>query len=413
MKEKIKIIIAHPFGLSSLIMVAGSNFSNFLNYLYHFVTGRLIGPSGYGELVALISLINLVSVLPGSFGTSAVRFLSSAKDKKRKKQLASYFEQKVAILGGVCFGILVLFAPFLASFLHIPTSFILLANLSLFFGFLSTAYRSILQATLKFAPLAASIVTESALKLVISVILVVLGIKLAGAIAGIILASLLAVLLGRFLAKDYLTAYKIAKPPQKAIVKYTIPVLLYSLSITSFFSTDLVLVKHFFSPYLAGIYSSLVNLGKVILFGTVPITNVMFPLVSRAQSEGKNYKKIFFLSILLTFLIASAVSLFYIIFPDLAIHLLYGQGYKEGKQFLPYFAIAYSLFAFSTLLINLHLSLGKTKVVLFPLLAAIFQAVGIVLFHQTITAVITIVSVVSLLLFLSLFFFSVKMVLSD
>ena len=37
-----------------------------------------------------------------------------------------------------------------------------------------------------------------------------------------------------------------------------------ALAFTSFFTTDLILVKHFFPPFEAGIYAALSTLGKII-----------------------------------------------------------------------------------------------------------------------------------------------------
>lgn len=61
-----------------------------------------------------------------------------------------------------------------------------------------------------------------------------------------------------------------------------------------------------------------------------------------------------------------------------------------------------SLFTFSSLLINYSLSLGRTKVVLLPLFAALIQIVVISIFHQSLFQVITVSILVIALLFASL-----------
>jgi len=143
-------------------------------------------------------------------------------------------------------------------------------------------------------------------------------------------------------------------------------------------------------------------MGRIIFYGTSPIAAVMFPLVSKSYAKGGNYKKIFFLSIFLTFLLIVALVILYWLFPNLVLQLLYGDKFLEGAPYLVWFGIFIGLFTISSLFLNYFLSKGTTRVVYIALVAAIIQIIGIYLFHKDILQVVLVSIWVSLILLISL-----------
>ncbi len=79
MKKYFKQLITNPLFSGSAIMIFGSNFVSFINYLFHLVMGRMLGPASYGELAALIALIGLLGMIPASMSLVIVKYVSSAK----------------------------------------------------------------------------------------------------------------------------------------------------------------------------------------------------------------------------------------------------------------------------------------------------------------------------------------------
>jgi O-antigen/teichoic acid export membrane protein len=75
----------------------------------------------------------------------------------------------------------------------------------------------------------------------------------------------------------------------------------------------------------------------------------------------------------------------------------------EAAPFLFWYALSVSLFTLASLIVNFHLSLGQTKIVVFPIVASIAQVIGIIFFHQSLSQVITVSIWVSALLLISCF----------
>ena len=72
-------------------------------------------------------------------------------------------------------------------------------------------------------------------------------------------------------------------------------------------------------------------------------------------------------------LISIPAILFYLVFPEFIINLLYGSEFIEGSGLLWWFGIFMGLLGISNLFVQFYLSINKTRVVLFFVAAAILQ----------------------------------------
>lgn len=405
--KKIFNLIKHPLFSGSAIMVLGSNSVNGLNYLYHLLIGRLLGPASYGELASLLSLIGLLGIIPGAINLVIIKYISAAKTEEGLSNLVSWLRSKLFKTSLVFCILVIIVSPAIASFLHInQISYLILIAISFLFSISSLLNRSILQGLLKFKELILSIMAENIVKLVLSVLLILLGLRVGGAMLALTVATTVGwYLTSRFL--HYPTGKNLKILPEiNSMVLYTFPVLIYTLATTSLYSSDLILVKHFFSSHDAGLYASLSTLGKIIFFGAGPIGSVMFPIVSKRHAEGLKVKKIFLYSFFTTLGISLSILTIYWFFPRFAVNLLYGSAYLESAGLLVWSGMFMSLFTLSSLLINFNLSQNRTKVVILPLLAAIAQITAIWIYHPGLFAVILISIVVTALLLGSLLIYS-------
>lgn len=387
-------------------MIFGSNFISFLNYLYHLIMIKLLNPSMYGELVVLLSLIGLLGIISSSLNLVIIKFVSSAKNELEIRGIVKWFNSKIFIFSTIIFLLITILSPFFASFLKIKSNFIIIfIGLISLLGLASLLYKSVLQGLLKFDKVIFSVFVESGLKLILGAVLVLMGFSVNGAVGGLVIASIAGFFISRFFIRGYLKGEE-KKVNVKHMFFYSLPVTIQNLSITSLFSTDIILIKHFFSPHDAGIYAIVSTLGKIILFGTGPIAAVMFPLVSQRHARGDKYKGVFVLSFLLTFILAAGILLIYWFIPKIVISFL-NPSYLEAAPYLIWYGLFITFYTLSSLLISFYLSLNKTSVVVLPFVAAIAQIIGILFFHQTLFIVIIVSAIVTALLLLSLFIYSI------
>ncbi len=193
------------------------------------------------------------------------------------------------------------------------------------------------------------------------------------------------------------------------ILKYAAPTSLAIISLMSLTSTDVLLVKHFFNSFDAGLYGGLSLVGKVIFYFTGPLASVMFPLLIKRHSLGQNFNNLFYLTLLLVAIPSVGIALFYILYPILSIRLFLGGGeYFRIAPYLPIFGIYLAVFSLLNVCVNFFLSLKKTRVSIFVLTTALLQILLISLYHQNFYQVIGISTILSVILLLVLILYFIK-----
>jgi len=385
MKNKIANLIKHPLFSGSALMILGSNLANFIAYLYHLIIGRMLGPVAYGELSSVISALALIFISLNFLSLIIVKFVSSAQ----KNSIYTFFTRQAFRVGVVLALIVLVLSPFFSNFLHISLATFLLIVPILTFAVPTFVYRSFLQGLLRFKEVVVSTNIDIVGRLVLGVIFVIFGFSSFGAVMGICLSSILTFFFLRFLLKDYRLSR--SKSPFSKIgnlISYAKPLFFATLATNSMFSTDVILVKHYFNAHEAGIYASISTLGRIIFYGAGPVGAVMFPMIAQKYSRGENYKKIFSLSALFTGGIILAVLFVYLFFPALSIRILFGEKFLEGSSLLFPFGIFMALFTFASLLVSYFLAKDKTKVTFITVLSAILQVAGITFFHTSLQSVI-------------------------
>jgi len=387
--NKIKSFVRHPLFSGSLVMVGGSLGVNAINYLYHLLMGRILGPVNYGILASIFSILYMVSIVPQSTSFTIVKFISSSKSKDEAATIYSSVNKFIFWFSIAVSLLIVLFSTSISRFLKIENNIlIVLVAPILFFSLITLVNQASSQGLLRFLGVVIPNLVSAVVKLVVGLLFIYLGLSVLGAIWAVVLGSLLAFWVSLPYVRN-LTKIKVNTVYDlKPILTYAFPVLLQALAFTSLFTTDVILVKHFFSPHDAGIYAALSTLGKIIFFASSPITATMFPIVSGKKAKGENYIRIFTLSLMATLAVSLAVVVFYSFFPNIAIGILYGKAYLQASTQLIWMGFFILLYSLAYLLINFVLSLGKTKIVVLPAITALLQIVGISIWHNSLLQII-------------------------
>lgn len=397
-----RAIIQNPLFSGSAFMVIGTNLANFFAYLYHVVFGRLFIPEQYGELAATLSLITMVSSAVAFFSVVVVKFISASDTHKEKQKLLSWFVSKGILIGSIVCTLFILATPSISTFLHVNWQLIVLIGPILLFSLLSLIVKSFLQGILKFKETVIIANVEMIGRLVFGFLFVTLGFAVFGAFVGMFVTSFFTLFLGWYFLKRSefnLFGLKQKQIDSKKVFSYAIPILLSSIASNALLSMDLVLVKHFFNAENAGIYAASATLGKIIFFGTFPVSMVMFPLVSQKHAKGESYGTIFLASLGMTLLVSLGVLFIFWLIPDLVIQTIYNKGYLDAEQNLVWYGIFITCFTLATLILNFYLSIGRTKLIIFCVMAALIQIGGIWIWHSSLMQVIQ-VSIVSSVFFL-------------
>ena len=388
--DRLKNYLVNPLLLGSTLMIGGSMGVNVINYVYHLVMGRLLGPADYGVVARIFSLLYVVSIVPISSSFAIVKFISEAKTGEASVAVYRAISKFGWKLGGI-FGVaVVLLSPLIAKFLNIATPIpVALVGGVLFLSLITLVNQATLQGLLKFGGVVWPNAVSSIAKLALGLVAVWVGMQVVGVIGAVVVSVLLAYLLSyRLLPIEYKSTSKGTDFDLGSFLKFSFPVLVQSLAFTSLFTADVILVKHYFPPTVAGWYAALSMLGKIIYFATQPISAVMFPYVVQKISSGKSYLLILGMSFTLTAIVSFIILGAYFLFPDLAIGLLYGSKYLDIRPELVWMGWFMSLYCLNYFLVTFFLAVGRIKVIIWPVIAAVAQIVAIVIWHRSLHQVV-------------------------
>jgi len=286
----IKKIFSSELGKGATILFIAFNIFNFLNYLFHFVMGRMLGPSNYGVLIVLMAMINIYNIPTEAIQNIISRYTSKLNvDKENKKIKFLMFKSLKSSLriSAPIFLIATIMAFPLSKFLDINIWLIFIVNLFIFYSFLSPINKGILQGRKKFNLLGIQAIIASGLKLFFAVSLVIFGFKIFGAIVGVLMGVTSGLIFSFYFNKDILKEKEEKVLFNEAYSK-SVPYFIVMFLILIALGLDIILAKRFFSPEIAGKYGVISMLGKMIFFATVAISKAMFPLSSEKHDRNEN-----------------------------------------------------------------------------------------------------------------------------
>lgn len=372
----------------SLVLLILINIGNIINYLYQIIMARMLGPSDYGILAVLISLTYIFAIPALSIQTAVVKKiarLNVKKDYDKMKGLLFHFLRKLFIFSLILFVLFAILSLLLVKPLNIPFWLLVLTGTLIITSFIYPIAAGALQGLKKFSALGWNTILVFAVKLVLAIILVIAGFKVYGAVWGFIFGMVVGFIVAIPSLKKIINA-KEKGDGTKILTKENGLIFMAILVLVFIYSIDVILVKLFFSGEIVGQYAVISMIGKIVLFSTMSIGNVMFPISSErhhAKIKTKSIIKKAYLSVLV---LCSIAVLVFALFPELIIKLLFGSQYVIISSSLVYIGVAFSFIAFLNILLLYRISIDELKVWHLGFLSFLF-AVQILLlsfYHATI-----------------------------
>ncbi|MFH1545373.1 MAG: oligosaccharide flippase family protein [archaeon] len=392
-------------GKQSFFVLLTELVSGSLAYIYHIVMGRMLSVEEYAVLATIISLFYILSVPSAAIQTTIAKFVSQFKAKEENEKISSLLSKsfkKLFLIALILAFLLVIFTPIISNFLHIssPIPFLILSVI-VFYSFLLPIAVGAIQGLQKFNYYNLNALTFSSSKLVFAAILVLLGFGVAGALFAFVLAALAGAAILLYGLRNYLKRIK-TSVFAKEIYLYSFPALIILFCLMIFFNIDLILVKHFFSPYEAGNYAVASVLGKVMFFGSTAIAMVLFPKASQLNAAKKSSLGLLKKSLLYVFIFSFLVFIAYWFFPSFIINLLLGPKYPVAIQLLPLFGLTMFFFSFCNLITYYNLAIQNKRIIFPMIFFAVMEIILLILFHSTLFTVIHVLLWTIALLFLTL-----------
>jgi len=400
MKKRVKGFLNKPLEKDNAVLFLGMLVLNAFNFFFHFYMGRKLGPEAYATLGASLAILYLMNIPLNTIQTGIARFTTQYAVEKSPGKVHALFSRslrKLMIAGILGVGGFLLFIPLLSDFLRMEARTLFILSPFLFFALLVPIPRGILQGLQRFPGLSANLAAEGIIRLVAGVVLVMLGWGVDGAVGAITVSYFFVLLLGFIPLRDVLREKK-KEISTKEMYGYGLPVLVMLLSLTLLYSIDIMLVKHYFADIDAGYYAAASLLGKTIFFGSLSISQVMFPKAAELREEGKPSKGLAYKSLGIMMLVILPFLLVYFLMPEFIVGLLYGEEFLPISPLLGWFGAFMSLISLVYLLGFYFISVGKRRFLWVLAGFNLLEIAGVMVFHKNLIQVIWVLDIAMLLL---------------
>lgn len=378
-----------------------------INYIFNIVVARLLGPIDFGEYMALASIMYLVLIPVGSLVPFAMKYVvpfTTNNDLDSLKQFDYLVSRKLLQIGMIiALGFLVA-SPLLSSFLHL-SDIMPIVILSFMFTliFVLNFKRGILRGMHKNGTFVLTQITEVAIKFTLAMFVIWLGWRVTGVMGAIVLS----VLFGYLLVMATIP-YKLKKADNKPlditmtkdIKQYASVVVIALLALTLFHTSDVIAVKHLFPSEIAGMYSALSILGKMIYFAAMAVIGAMFPLIVSQNVKKQSHIKEFKQAFLLVSLVCLGGIIVFHVFAGWIVTLFFGAEYIEIIPLVGAYSIFISIVVFNSLFIHYFLSIGYKRFLPYVCGAALLQIAMLVVSHENLLVIIRNLILINFLLLL-------------
>ncbi len=396
--------------LKNIIVVFSGNFlANFLNLLFQLLIAHKLSPTDFAAFNSLLSIFMLIFMPLSTLQYVVAKYCAEYKALAQGSKLTfliTDFIRKSVILA-VSFFIIFWFASghiLNALKINSPVSgYLLTAVIAL--ACLIPVFLGAIQGLEFFGRLSLSLAITGMFKLAIAFVFIVLGCRIAGALGALLISSAINLCIFYFFLRHFIS-FKAVKEyiNYKEILSYTLPVALSSFCFIALVNMDMILVKYFFTPKEAGLYSLSQMVGKIFLFLPSAISIVMFPKVSGLNASNLDTTHTLQRSLVYAAALCVIACLVYNLFPVFVLKILTGKAFAESVVLGRLFSLSMSLFALLFVLITYLLSIKDLRFVKYLVLSTVSQFIGIILFHKSLFQVQAVLCTNAVFIFVILLF---------
>ncbi len=399
---KTKRISAEQFFMLSVMIVNGGN------YLYNLLLGRILGPVQFSDAAILITLLLVLSFVAMTFQLTVTKFAVNYSEQGEQDFLNS-MKRKALVISLILGGLIAAFSPQLQQIFNTNSkSMFILFALGIPVYFLMSINRGFYQGHKDFIKLSISYQSEMLSRLLLTLLfLLLLSTNTSALVAvGILFSLFFGLIPFKKTGLTFRSKLKLDVAERKQINRFILITAFYEMTQIIINNSDILLVKHYFDAYEAGLFASLALIGRVVYFIAWMFVMILLPTVVEKSKNGENTLPVFFKYLSYVVLLATVIVLSTMTFPELIVSLMFGSAYLEIAPILWQYAIATAIFAISNVFVYYFLSLEKYWPVVISGVFGMAQIGLIVFFHNSLAQVVhvQILAMVALLLIQVAFF---------
>lgn len=382
------------FAADAVFVSGGGLLANFLNYIFHFVLSRSLGPDAYGSLATMLGITMIVGVIGASVGTLAMQETARLWVTHRDGAIVVFGRavlRSSALLGASVGIVMAIAALPLSAYLHVTDriawAFLIVALVA---GIVAGAARGAIQGAHRFVGYASSIVGECAVKLAVGIVLVRAGLAVGGAMGGVAAG----LVVGIALALTSLFSTRRDRADAGRSFEYGAPalsLLVINAASMALLYVDTMFAKHALSGVAAGEYTAAGLVARIIPFCTGLVVPLVMPKAAAARhvdraALGRLLAVAFGLGTAGIF----AVLALFELWPASIVHVTFGAAYTQAADIVRLYAVDGALIAFGMLGSSYLVSVGDYRIGAWLVGSLALQTVAMALYGTSAASLIAI-----------------------
>lgn len=403
------------------IMLIATVLSGIFNYGFHILMIRMLGPIEYGVLFSLSCLFMIISLPAGTIQTVIAKYISGFRVHGESGKMSYLMVRTLKKLGKI-FGLLLiiylLLSKLIAGYLNIPViTPVVIIGVVLYLGLFFPVNFGALQGLERFTELGFVQILGAFSRIALGALFVYIAqtIQPKGSsgwgVNAAFLASLLSAVLILLATWWFLRDVWAVRPydediGKQDIYKYFIPVSIAYICFGIVTYIDVIIVKHYFHALEAGYYSTVSMIGKAFLFPPMAFAGAMFPKVSSQYEQGKKTGQLLIKTLIYSVIVCIVGILICLFFPRPIINLLMSKAdITEGAlsimvPLMRLVGFAITPYGLSCIVINYYLARHWNRFLPFLILGTGLQIILLVMFHNTLIQVLTVLGVTGIFILL-------------
>jgi glycosyltransferase involved in cell wall biosynthesis/O-antigen/teichoic acid export membrane protein len=299
-----------------------------LNFVFHVLISRLLGPPQYGAFTAVLNIISVLAVPLGAVQLAVTQAVVSGGGRERVSLRSLTI--KAACWGVGAMAVTEALAPMTDSFLSLQSPF---ANLAMGAWIPLAVVGAVLQGALlgelRFAPVAvSSFLGGGVLRLASGALLVSAGFGVAGAVAATVIGQ--AFTTGVLLLVARREVFAKALNPVLISLRDTVLSIGALAGYTTLGGIDVFLARHFLVHQAAGLYAAGATAGHIAMFLPGSLVIVAFPRLAAAIRTGVSVRKTLTETLGLVTAIGLAAFAVLAVMPGVVVDVLFGRKYADA-----------------------------------------------------------------------------------
>lgn len=391
----------HPVGevrdhllTHTLIIFIGAQFSNICNLLFQVTMARMLGNAEYGVLSAILGALMMLGMPLAALGGGVTHFtaLFVARDEREKiKAMMAALARDLLIPSFLVVMVALLAKQELMVAFKIDSPLpIYLAICAAVVGLLGAIPGGVLAGMQAFKWGALIGNGAAVVRLIAGFSLALLGLGAAGGLTAHALGLLLSVVLSLVICGSLLGRTKVTLERPAGIYAYMGGYMAAFTAYGVLSGADLLLVKYYFTPEEAGIFSKAAMVARMVFFLPGPVCSAMFPKVTSSGESSGATRRTLYKAMVVTGLIVASMGVVFMIFPGLMLKILVKEAQPGQIEILRGMVLALTPLTLVMVLLNYELAQRRFRIMIPLFICAAGYLLGVMRWHETLLQVVAV-----------------------